>query len=1690
MKSRLPPHPASLKRITGFRFLLLGCIFTAGTGRAQNLLYNGSFTAQPASQWGAVAPGTVTETTNPESTYGGASATNIVAEVDAEATLRRTAIPVVAGQAYHFAYRYSRRTSNGPASNPNTVNVRLYNGANTFLAQSVAASNSSWTWQCFTGTFTPTTNAVALDMTSQNPAGVTSGTLVDDITLTPVNQPITATGTPCRGKTIILSAPDFPGDPDSKYTNHSWTGPNGFTATGSSVTLTNVQPLQSGVYTCTMTLNSCLQVSGQYQLTIAPYPTGIDVKTICQGKSYVFNGVAYTTANNTAKDTFQTAAGCDSIVTLNLTVTPYPTGTDVKTICQGKSYVFNGITYTTANNTAKDTFQTAAGCDSIVTLNLTVTPYLTGTANVTICQGKSYSFNGTTYTTSQSGLKDTLQTAAGCDSIVTLNLTVTPYLTGTDIKTICQGQSYVFNGITYTTANNTAKDTFQTAAGCDSIVTLNLTVTPYLTGTAHVTICQGKSYSFNGATYTTSQSGLKDTLQNAAGCDSIVTLNLTVAPYLTGTADVTICQGQGYSFNGSTYTTSQSGLKDTLQNAAGCDSIVTLNLTVTPYPTGTDVKTICQGKSYVFNGVTYTTTNNTAKDTFQTAAGCDSIVTLNLTVTPYLTGTAHVTICQGQSYSFNGTTYTTSQSGLKDTLQTAAGCDSIVTLNLTVTPYPTGIDVKTICQGQSYLFNGVTYTTSQSGLKDTLQTAAGCDSIVTLNLTVSPYLTGTDIKTICQGQSYLFNGVTYTTSNSTARDTLTTAGGCDSIVTLNLTVSPYLTGTANITICQGQSYSFNGATYTTSQSGLKDTLQTVAGCDSIVTLNLTVTPYLTGTDVKTICQGQSYLFNGVTYTTSNSTAKDTVTTAGGCDSIVTLNLTVTPYLTGTADVTICQGQSYSFNGSTYTTSQSGLKDTLQTAAGCDSIVTLNLTVTPYLTGTDVKTICQGQSYLFNGVMYTTSNSTARDTLTTAGGCDSIVTLNLTVSPYLTGTDIKTICQGQSYVFNGVTYTTTNNTAKDTFLTAAGCDSIVTLNLTVSPYFTGTDVKTICQGQSYLFNGVTYTTSNSTARDTLTTAGGCDSIVTLNLTVTPYLTGTANVTICQGQSYSFNGSTYTTSQSGLKDTLQTAAGCDSIVTLNLTVSPYLTGTDVKTICQGQSYVFNGVTYTTANNTAKDTFQTAAGCDSIVTLNLTVTPYLTGTDIKTICQGQSYLFNGITYTTSNSTARDTLATAGGCDSIVTLNLTVSPYLTGTDVRTICQGQSYLFNGVTYTTSNSTARDTLTTAGGCDSIVTLNLTVTPYLTGTANITICQGQGYSFNGITYTTSQSGLKDTLQTVAGCDSIVTLNLTVSPYLTGTDVKTICQGQGYLFNGVTYTTSNSTARDTLTTAGGCDSIVTLNLTVTPYLTGTVHVTICQGQGYSFNGSTYTTSQSGLKDTLQTVAGCDSIVTLNLTVTPYLAGIDEQVICQGQAYVFNGITYTAANNTATDTLLTAAGCDSIVTLQLTVNPLPTVGISIDTERSGAFCTGDSVRLRATGATDYTWSDYRGAMGNGETITVLLTQAGNTFRVKGRDDNSCTDTAQIAINTEPCCKVYMPNAFSPNGDGLNDEIGPVTQGHPLGYRFRVFNRWGQLVFVSYKIEERWKGTMNGAPADMGTYYYVVGGTCVDGTPIHLQGDIVLIR
>lgn len=224
----------------------------------------------------------------------------------------------------------------------------------------------------------------------------------------------------------------------------------------------------------------------------------------------------------------------------------------------------------------------------------------------------------------------------------------------------------------------------------------------------------------------------------------------------------------------------------------------------------------------------------------------------------------------------------------------------------------------------------------------------------------------------------------------------------------------------------------------------------------------------------------------------------------------------------------------------------------------------------------------------------------------------------------------------------------------------------------------------------------------------------------------------SVTACDMYTVPSGDETYSTAGTmTVMDTIPTVGGCDSIMTISLTINSSSTGIDVQSACDSLIWT-DGITYYADNSVATDTFTNVAGCDSVVTLNLTVTNATSGTDILSGCDSIVWI-DGNTYTTSNNTATHTLTNSVGCDSVVTLDLTIEYSSGSTDTQSACT--SYLWiDGNTYSSSNNTATHVLTNVAGCDSVITLDLTIHVDTTTTVSggtITSNQATATSFQWI-----------------------------------------------------------------------------------------------------------------------------------------------------------------------------------------------------------------------------------------------------------------------------------------------------------------------------------------------------------------------
>ncbi len=447
-------------------------------------------------------------------------------------------------------------------------------------------------------------------------------------------------------------------------------------------------------------------------------------------------------------------------------------------------------------------------------------------------------------------------------------------------------------------------------------------------------------------------------------------------------------------------------------------------------------------------------------------------------------------------------------------------------------------------------------------------------------------------------------------------------------------------------ICEGSSIMIGNNSYT--ETGIyEDVIEDTFGCRSVVTLNLTVSGS-SETLTAQICEGDTYQFGNQVLTTSG-TYQEMISNAQDCNVNTTLTLTVTPQFEVNMSAQICEGDTYSVGSNTFV--ESGIyTNNFIAANGCDSVVVLDLTVNQTAFNDDVS-ICNGDQYLF-GSQTINSSGTYQESFTSSTGCDSIVTLQLAVVNSLDESIDAIICIGGSFTIGTQSYSNTG-TYTELLTSNSGCDSIVTLNLTVSESINLLFNETICEGEVYNLAGTDYSTTG-VHTESFTTNGGCDSTLTVNLTVLPGAPSILNETICEGESFNFGSNIYTVGGE-YTSLFSNPNGCETLVTLNLEVQgPQEVELD-RTICEGESYPF-GTQMLTQSGTYTGNFTTLSGCDSIITLNLTVNPTQEFTLFETICNGDIYTIGNQTYAFTGTYVTNVNSVATGCDSLVTLNLTV--------------------------------------------------------------------------------------------------------------------------------------------------------------------------------------------------------------------------------------------------------------------------------------------------------------------------------------------------------------------------------------------------------------------------------------------------
>jgi len=805
---------------------------------------------------------------------------------------------------------------------------------------------------------------------------------------------------------------------------------------------------------------------------------------------------------------------------------------------------------------------------------------------------------------------------------------------------------------------------------------------------------------------------------------------------------------------------------------------------------------------------------------------------------------------------------------------------------------------------------------------------------------------------------------------------------------------------------------------------------------------------------------------------------------------------------------------------------------VSSSQGCkDTVVkTITILAPPNVSAGNNVSICQGnttpvQLQATGAVSYTwtpstglsctgcanpQANPTATTTYTVIGtgtnGCLDTAQVTVTVNPLPViqkGPD-PTICLGSSIqlaVGGAATYTwtpatglsctscpnpsaspATNTTYTVTGISAAGCSGSaqITVNVNPIPNVTATATTyTMCAGgssqlqasgaTSYNWSpatGLSCTNcANPTATPTTTTTyivngvsgAGCNDTAVVTITVNPLPNVVVpNLSICLGNpgqlqatgaaSYSWTPATGLSCTNCANPTANpattttytitgtSAAGCVSTGQTTVTVNtpPVITTGANQTTCLGTAVTLQ-VNGATSYNWSPATGLSCTNCP-----NPAATPGATTT----------YTVVGIDANGCKDTAQTTViinplpvVDAGPDRSICILG---STQLQATGANTYSWTPaatlscSTCANPVASPTSATTYTVTGTDLNGCSNTddVTVSMFPQPQINAGGDQTICRGQSAQLQatgGVSYIWSPS-------------STLSCATCASPSATPTA-------------DVTYTVVG-------TDANGCRDSDKVNITVIqmqPFVIGNGD-TLCEGEStqlFASGGQQYSWSPAGT---------LSSATASNPTATPKTTTTYTVIIRQGDCFADTG------------------------RITVVVNPKPTVYAGADQK----VIAGSSVNLFASAThTDYyLWSpgadlsctDCMNPVATPKQTTTFKVIASNSYGCKAEDD---VTLFLVCDNSQ----IFLPNTFTPNGDGNNDYFFPQGKGLSAIYRFRVYNRWGEMIYEAQNVQPNdelhgWDGTYKGEPLKPDVYVYIIDAACFNGDPMQLKGDISLIR
>jgi gliding motility-associated-like protein len=678
------------------------------------------------------------------------------------------------------------------------------------------------------------------------------------------------------------------------------------------------------------------------------------------------------------------------------------------------------------------------------------------------------------------------------------------------------------------------------------------------------------------------------------------------------------------------------------------------------------------------------------------------------------------------------------------------------------------------------------------------------------------------------------------------------------------------------------------------------------------------------------------------------------------------------------------------------------------------------------------------------------------------------------------------------------------------LTFQGCDSIVTVAVLENPTYDEMVELSACEGETVLYEGVAYPPGTQEVFN-FTTAAGCDSTITLTVVSNPVFAEAVALETCVGSSIEFAG----VMLAGGTDTLfllLNQNGCDSLIQVTVTeVDAYQTAVALSA-CEGEMALYEGLAYPTGTDETF-TYSSVQGCDSIVHLTVASMPVYEMAETYSACSGTEFMYAGAALL-PGSVTEFTFTTFGNCDSIVTATVLENTAYAETVELSACEGETVLYEGIAYP-AGTTEIFNFTTAAGCDSVITLHVAELLLSENTVNVFTCAGTTTEYNGDDL--APGTYEYIFENQLGCDSVV--EVVVGELLSTYETLTLtgCEGSTISYGGQDYAVGTQVDL-TYQTYQGCDSVVSLTISALEVPVSTLELTICADDSLAY-GTTFLYPGTTTEFVFESVDGCDSIVIISLEAYPEfdftLSAPD--ILCWNDAsgeILIEAVTGGTApfsyaydqGSFQSDTILTGIGSGQhVIYVQdahgcveeqaLAISEIPPLEVFL--EAPVLPCQADSIMVEAQllrGATDsmlYHW--LHGVQGNQiaiynpGTYTLEVTNLCETRRF----DLEVTLGHQIGEGY-----FYIPNSFSPNGDGANDVFTAYAANdvEVLSYELHLYDRWGNALYNTNDLAKGWDGKMKEENLNVGVYVWWLRAEVLvcgrEQVSVFEKGDVTIFR